>query len=53
MKLTELYNDFFKSEKIGGLILVFVTLLSLVLANSSLQDRLRQFLALLIWEGTR
>jgi NhaA family Na+:H+ antiporter len=37
MKLTELYNDFFKSEKTGGLILVFVTLLSLGLANSSLQ----------------
>jgi NhaA family Na+:H+ antiporter len=38
MKLTELYNDFFKSEKTGGLILVFVTLLSLGLANSSLQE---------------
>ena len=38
MKLTELYNDFFKSEKTGGLILVFVTVLSLVLANSSLQE---------------
>lgn len=38
MKLTELYNDFFKSEKTGGLLLVFVTLLSLGLANSSLQE---------------
>jgi Na+:H+ antiporter, NhaA family len=37
MKLSELYNDFFKSEKTGGLILVFVTIISLVLANSSLQ----------------
>jgi NhaA family Na+:H+ antiporter len=38
MILTRLYNDFFKSEKTGGLILVFVTLLSLGLANSSLQE---------------
>lgn len=34
MKLTKLFNDFFDSEKAGGLILVFVTVLSLVLANS-------------------
>jgi NhaA family Na+:H+ antiporter len=34
MKLTRLFNDFFDSEKAGGLILVFVTVLSLVLANS-------------------
>jgi Na+:H+ antiporter, NhaA family len=38
MKPTNLFNDFFNSEKAGGLILVFVTILSLVLANSSLQD---------------
>jgi len=38
MRLTELYNDFFKSEKTGGLILVFATILSLGLANSSLQE---------------
>lgn len=37
MKLTKLFNDFFESEKAGGLILVFATLLSLVLANSSVQ----------------
>ena len=37
MKLTRLFNDFFESEKAGGLILVFVTVLSLVLANSALQ----------------
>lgn len=35
--LTRLYNEFFKSEKTGGLILLFVTLLSIGLANSSLQ----------------
>jgi len=35
--LTKLFNDFYNSEKTGGLILVFVTVLSLVLANSSLE----------------
>ena len=35
MKLTKLYNEFFKSEKKGGLILVFATTISLVLANSA------------------
>lgn len=37
MKLTKLFNDFFDSEKAGGLILVFVTVLSLFLANSAWQ----------------
>jgi NhaA family Na+:H+ antiporter len=36
-KLTKLFTDFFESEKAGGLILVFVTLLSLVLANTAWQ----------------
>ena len=34
MILTKLYKEFFRSEKTGGLILVFATLVSLVLANS-------------------
>lgn len=34
MALTKLFDDFFNSEKAGGLILVFVTALSLGLANS-------------------
>ena len=34
MRLTRLFNEFFESEKAGGLILVFVTALSLLLANS-------------------
>ncbi len=34
MRITKLYNAFFNSEKAGGLILVFVTILSLALANS-------------------
>jgi len=38
MNLTRLYKEFFESEKAGGLILVFVTILSLVLANSFLQS---------------
>jgi NhaA family Na+:H+ antiporter len=38
MKLARLFIEFFDSEKAGGLILVFVTILSLILANSSLQN---------------
>ena len=38
MKLTRLFRDFFASEKAGGLILVAVTILSLVLANSPWQS---------------
>lgn len=34
MKLSRLFRDFFNNQKAGGLMLVFVTLLSLVLANS-------------------
>lgn len=37
MKLTRLFIEFFNSEKAGGLILVFVTVLSLLLANTSWQ----------------
>jgi NhaA family Na+:H+ antiporter len=37
MKQTKLFKDFFESEKAGGLILIFVTLLSLLIANSSWQ----------------
>ena len=37
MILTRLYKEFFFSEKTGGLILVFVTVLSLGLANSAWQ----------------
>lgn len=43
MKLTRLFNDFFDSEKASGLILVFVTILSLVLANSSWQTNYINF----------
>ncbi len=34
MKLSKLFNEFFDNEKASGLILIFVTVLSLVFANS-------------------
>lgn len=37
MKITKLFSEFFESEKAGGLILVFVTIISLLLANSAWQ----------------
>lgn len=37
MKLTKTFKAFFENEKSGGIILLFVTILSLYLANSSLQ----------------
>ena len=38
MKLTHLFNDFFHSEKSGGIVLIFCTLISLVLANTGFQE---------------
>jgi NhaA family Na+:H+ antiporter len=35
MKLTKTFNAFFESEKAGGLLLLFTTILSLLLANSA------------------
>lgn len=43
MKLTKTFNSFFESEKAGGLILLFVTILSLILANSPIQTQYIQF----------
>lgn len=37
MNLTRLYSEFFNTEKAGGLILLLMTILSLVIANSSSQ----------------
>jgi NhaA family Na+:H+ antiporter len=37
MKLSKLYQEFFESEKTGGIVLVCVTIISLVLANSHWQ----------------
>ncbi|MDO8367992.1 MAG: Na+/H+ antiporter NhaA [Saprospiraceae bacterium] len=39
MRLTQLYREFFESEKSGGIILMACTLLSLALANSALADQ--------------
>lgn len=36
MKVTKLYKDFFESEKSGGLVLIAFTIISLLIANSSL-----------------
>jgi len=38
MQLTRLFTEFFESKKAGGFILVFVTLISLGMANSALGD---------------
>lgn len=38
MKLTPLFKEFFISEKAGGILLISCTIISLVLANSFLQD---------------
>lgn len=43
MKVTKMFLEFFESEKAGGLLLLFVTILSLTLANSSLQTEYIQF----------
>jgi len=43
MKLTKTFKSFFQSEKAGGLILLFVTILSLILANSSIQTQYISF----------
>jgi Na+/H+ antiporter NhaA len=37
MKLTKLFNDFFESEK-GGVLLIACTIISLLLANSSISE---------------
>ncbi|WP_264525687.1 Na+/H+ antiporter NhaA [Flavobacterium sp. N502536] len=38
MKLTKTFKAFFNNEKSGGLLLLFVTIISLYLANSSIQS---------------
>jgi NhaA family Na+:H+ antiporter len=43
MKLTRLFNEFFDSEKSGGILLICCTVLSLLLANSFLKDSYLQF----------
>ena len=38
MKITRLFNEFFESEKASGLVLIFCTFISLMLANSFFKD---------------
>ena len=37
IRLTKYFNEFFENEKTGGLVLVFATIISLIIANSSMQ----------------
>jgi len=41
--MTKLFSEFFNSEKAGGIILVIATMISLIIANSALQDGYIQF----------
>ncbi len=43
MRITKLFKDFFESEKVGGLILIACTIISLLLANSSLSKEYLHF----------
>lgn len=43
MILTKLFNEFFRSEKTGGLILILVTVASLIAANSGISESYMQF----------
>ncbi|HEU4902116.1 MAG TPA: Na+/H+ antiporter NhaA, partial [Flavisolibacter sp.] len=43
MEWTKLFRGFFDSERIGGLLLLFCTILSLVLANSAFGDTYTHF----------
>src|SRR4028119_1454149 len=43
MKATQLFKDFFDSEKAGGLTLIGCTILSLVLANSAFGEGYHHF----------
>lgn len=43
MKITQLFNNFFESEKLGGLILLVCTITSLLLANSTFGESYHHF----------
>lgn len=43
MKITKLFKAFFESEKLGGLVLIICTLLSLLLANSEFGESYHHF----------
>ena len=46
MKFTKLFRDFFNSEKVGGILLLACTLISLFIANSSVGESYHHF-----WES--
>lgn len=43
MKITKLFNEFFESEKAGGLILIICTIVSLIFANSGFGETYTHF----------
>ncbi len=43
MRITKYFTEFFENEKAGGLVLVFATILSLLIANSSFQSGYNAF----------
>ena len=43
MKITQVFNNFFESEKVGGLILLVCTITSLLLANSTFGESYHHF----------
>ncbi|WP_298154165.1 Na+/H+ antiporter NhaA [Flavobacterium sp.] len=43
MKLTRLFQDFFRNEKTAGLVLIFCTIVSLGLSNSGIADGYQHF----------
>lgn len=43
MKLTQLFTDFFESEKLSGLVLILCTVVSLLLANSAFGESYHHF----------
>jgi len=43
MKLTQLFKDFFESEKLAGLVLILCTVVSLLLANSAFGESYHHF----------
>lgn len=43
MKITQLYKDFFESEKFGGLLLILCTAISLLVANSAFGESYHHF----------
>lgn len=52
MKLTSLFAEFFKSEKTGGLLLIAATLLSILVANASFQNKYLDFWQISAWNHT-